>query len=155
MTAKGVWVLTTNIMRVRYFLCMFMKMYYYISAARKNIRQRSPLGVSSVWCQNRNSKRNIQNPPGGNEVLHYSNRWVKNGSCLIFLVVNCAAYLFFFLSGLMCRYMSYVMTPQWDQDYWRELQRLEGFFATKFRWNMIFLFCLFVDSVLGHWNPMR
>ena len=63
-------------------------MYYYISAARKNIRQRSPLGVSSVWCQNRNSKRNIQNPPGGNEVLHYSNRWVT--------VVNCAAYLFFF-----------------------------------------------------------
>ena len=79
MTAKGVWVLTTNIIRVRYFSCMFMKMYYYISA------------------------------------------------------VNCAAYLFFFLSGLMCRYMSYVMTPQWDQDYWRELQRLEGFFATKFR----------------------
>ena len=48
MTAKGVWVLTTNIMRVRYFLCMFMKMGNYISAARKNIRQRSPLGVSSV-----------------------------------------------------------------------------------------------------------
>ena len=47
MTAKGVWVLTTNIMRVRYILNMFMKMYYYISA------------------------------------------------------VNCAAYLFFFLSGLI------------------------------------------------------